>query len=151
MILDGDRRPPIRRVLVRWFLGMAALAALALGMAVYFPLVGALRAEFEERQEAELARTQAVLRARLASVRDEVQRLAQNNGVRVGLLIGPETRLKEVLRREAPPSGGAVFGVSTPEGRLVAGEGLPVSPERALAGAASPPRWVFRQLLFNVG
>ncbi|WP_025322171.1 ATP-binding protein [Deferrisoma camini] len=145
MILGGDRRPPVRRVLVRWFLGMAALAALALGLAVYFPLVGALRAEFEEREQAELARTQAVLRARLSSVRDQVRRLAEDNGVRVGLLIGPEARLREVLRREAPPSGGAVFGVRTAEGRVLAGQDLPWAPEQALAGTASPPRWVFQQ------
>ncbi len=145
MIQAGDPRPPVRRVLIRWFLCMAALSAVTLGLAVYVPLAGALRAEFEERQAAELARTEAVVRARIGSVRDRVRRLAQNNGVRVGLLIGPEARLKEVLRREAPPSRGAVFGVRTAEGRVLAAGALPWGEREALAGPVSPPRWMFRE------
>ncbi len=117
--------------------GLVVLTALLLGVSVYGLLSRRLEREFERRLAAQRGQVAVLLEARLNEVRSRLQDVAQNNAVRVTLMLGVLPQLRETLGRLDSRIPGLWVAVRPLSGPLITGRPLP---DWAREAADAPPQ-----------
>ena len=114
------------------------LTALLLGASVYGLLARRLEREFDRRLAAQRGQVAVLLEARLSEVRSRLQDVAQNNAVRVTLMLEVLPQLQETLGRLDSRIPGMWVAVRPLSGALVSGRPLPEWAREALAAPSDP-------------
>ncbi len=114
------------------------LTALLLGASVYGLLARRLEREFDQRLAAQRGQVAVLLEARLNEVRSRLRDVAQNNAVRVTLMLEVLPQLRETLGRLDSRIPGMWVAVRPLSGSVVSGRALPPWAREALDDPSSP-------------
>ncbi len=123
----------LHRELVVHFIGLALLTVGVFGGVLCVTLTAQLDRAFDQRVEAQKGQAETLLERRIAEVRFRLKEVARNNTVRVGLLLGISTQLREVLSSVGEPTPGLVLLVQPRDGPPLTARPLPEWAEKALA------------------